>query len=412
MKVSRSVWVLVSCALATASFGQAPDLSKMDFVLRSVPDGPIAKVSGVNIAREEFVNLYKTEISALAMAMRSKDIPPEARIDTGLRSLMLLIQREVLYQEALKKKITVSDDEVNKFWGEELDRLKGAFEGDKGKTLSEKEILDLAGLSREHASEQFRKSLIIRKMSEQIVKDKGVMASDAEVKEFFDKNKDKFKRPEMLHLQQVFVNTRPGGVPLDDKKKADARKKIEDALKRVHAGESFESVAKSMSESPDRDRGGDMGPLPVAALPPFFVETAKTMNVGDLSTVLESEFGFHFFKLIEKDEAADVPFEKAKDRIKERMLDQKKTQAVDEFCKEFLMKPGYVEVYLQLEKTLASNPAYKKLMEERSKSPKESGPPAAEAKPDAKSSDAGKSAVPAKTAPATQKSTSKKATKK
>lgn len=155
-----------------------------------------------------------------------------------------------------------------------------------------------------------------------------------------------------------------------------------------------------------------MGPLPVAALPPFFVETAKTMNVGDLSTVLESEFGFHFFKLIEKDEAADVPFEKAKDRIKERMLDQKKTQAVDEFCKEFLMKPGYVEVYLQLEKTLASNPAYKKLMEERSKSPKESGPPAAEAKPDAKSSDAGKSAVPAKTAPATQKSTSKKATKK
>jgi len=383
----------------------------MDLILRSVPDGPIAKVNGVNIPKEEFTSLYKTEISALAVAAKSGDIPDEARIDTGLRSLRLLVQREILYQEALKKNITVADDEVNTFWSVELERLKQVFAEGKGKDLSEKEILDRAGLSREQAFGQFRKSLVIRKMSEQIAKEKGTAVSDAEAKEFFDKNKDNFKRPEMLHLQQVFVNTRPGNVPLDDKKKADARKKIEDALKRVHAGESFDSVAKAVSESPDRERGGDMGPMPAAALPPFFLEMAKTMDVGEISVVIESEFGFHFFKLLEKGEAADVPFEKARDRIKEMLSSQRKSQTVEEFCRKYLADPGYVEVYLQLEKTLATNPAYKKMMEENAKASKESAAPSAGATQEPKASGSGKPAAGAQPA-AKPSSSSKKATKK
>ncbi len=419
MKMSRCLALAVAfVAFAGVSLAQAPDLSHADLVLQSVPDGPVAKVNGENIEREEFISLYETEIIAWVARTRNPKVDDKIRLATGVRTVQLLIQHELLYQEARKRKLTVTDDELNAGWTAAVDQLrkrvalaegKDPSEADKAEAgVSEADLLKRAGLNKDAAQNELRKRILVNKMREAIVKEKGIAVTDAEIASFFEKHKEKFKTPDRIHLQRIFVATRNGQVPYDEKKKAEARKRIETALKRVQAGESFETVAKDVSEAPDKANGGDLGPVPTAQLPPVVVEAASKLKPGDVSDVIEGEQGLNIIKLIDTMPGSDGSLDKAKDFIKNYLMAQKSGEALDAFCKPLAEKPGAIEVYLQLEKTLASNPKYRDLLEEMRKdaggdtapesaakpaasSPKkESASKAAPAKPDKKKKKAGK----------------------
>lgn len=394
------------CALvfpAASVWTQAPDLSKMDIVLQSVPDGPIAKVNGVNVSRDEFVGLYQAEITQMAAGVGGAAIKDEDRVAVGIRCIYQLIQRDLLYQEAKRRKLTVTEAELKKRWDEELERMKKVFPHAEGQEPSTDEILKATGVSKPRALGELQKTMLIDKVRDQIAKEKGVTVSDAEAKKFFDENKDKFKRPDALHLQQIFIATTKNKVPFDAAKKADARKRIESALKRIQAGESIEGVAKAVSEAPDKNRGGDMGMIPIAALPPFIVEPASKMKPGEMSGIIESELGFHIFKLIESSEGGDIPFDKAAPMIKERLKNEKMAKVIGEFCEPALSKPGAVEVYLQLEKTLAARKGLDALKE---KSTPANGQKEAKPKEKKTESSAAKDAKPSE--PAKSKKSKKK----
>jgi len=362
--------VVLVCGVVLGSVSahsQAPDLKRMDLVLRSVPDGPVAKVNGQNISREEYVGLYQSELAAAMVRSRTSDIADRQRLDAGIRALVLLVQRELLYQEALKRKFQIDQKELDERWAAELERLKKATPENKDKEPTEEEILRLAGATREQAIAEFRKALLVEKAREEIAKENKAEVADKDIAQFFNENKEAFKRPDALHLKQVFLNARQAaGAPgADPQNKAKAREAIENALKRIQAGERFEAVAKEVSQAPDREKGGDMGLMPTAALPPFLVEAAGAMRPGEVSGILESEWGYHVIKLIEAVPGADASLEKAKPTIRRMLLAQKTNDAVDEFCRKLMDEPGCVEVYLQLDKTLATHPNAEKLIAER-----------------------------------------------
>lgn len=344
---------------ASVAWAQAPDLQSLDVVLRSVPDGPIAKVNGKNIPREEFIDLYRVALLDVVNQVGAANVTDRMRVDTAKHSMRTLVQHEILYQEALKRKIAVSDREIEDNWKDAMRRLHESIEKAGDKEVSDEEILKKAGKSREESIAELRKSLLVRKMRDQILADKKLAVTDADVKEFYEKNKDEFKQPERLHIEQIFVAARKGPRdPEDPKKKEQARQKIEQALKRVQAGESFAAVAKAMSDAPDARNGGDMGMLPVPALPPFYVKAAASMRPGDISGILESEYGFHFIKLAESAAASDADPEKAAPFVRSFLGAQRGDKAVQEFCKPTFEAPGAIEVYLQLEKTLATTPGF------------------------------------------------------
>ena len=363
--------VALTVLMALPAFAQAPDLAHMDLVLRSVPDGPIAKVNGVNVNREEFVRKYQNEILAIMTQRHTVDIPDRARVAVAIRTLRALVEYELLYQEAAKRKYSVSDDEVKAQWSATVEKLKDSIgrlrqddatkDGASKEAVSEEEILKTARTTKEKALEDLRRGILAKRVRDKIVEDAKVAVADAEVAKFFDEQKSNFKQPESLHLQQIFVKTRTGRIPLDEKGKAEVRKRIENALKRLQAGESFEAVAKSVSEAPDRDKGGDMGTLPVTALPPFFTTRAASMKPGETSEIIESELGFHIFKVLEIVPGSEATLEKAGPMIREMLLDRKTEEAVQAFCKPYLEDPAKVEVYLQLDRTLAAHPGFEDL---------------------------------------------------
>ena len=336
----------------------------MDLVLKAMPDGAVARVNGVDIARDEFAGLYTQQIAMLGKRAQTKEIPDYARLDAGLACLRMLVQRELLHQEAVRLKIQVPETDLDERWNAEIERMKLAFAaGNKSanKEPTEQQILEAAGATREGARAELRKALLIEKMRVKIADQQKLDVGEAEIKKFFDEHGSEFKRPDRIHLNQIFIAFKPTGKPEDEKNKAEARKKIEAAVSRIHAGESFGGVAKAVSESPDKDRGGDLGALPAEMLPPFFLEEAKKLKPGEIGGVIESEFGFHVIKLIESIGGGEVTYDQAKPRIKKMLLADQSDRAVDLWAEEFMKKPGAVQIYLQIDRILVTHPELREM---------------------------------------------------
>lgn len=347
-------WVLLWAVTAP---GQAPNLERMDVVLKSVPDGPVAKVRGVSIPADDFRSLYERELAALTAQSRGATVDTETRVASALRCLGLLVQREILCQEAQRRGLKVTEAELNAAWEDELDFVREGVRKRSGgdETLPEAELLKMAGLSREEARAEVRKELLIEKVRKALAKEAGVKVTDKEIRALFDEKKDLFKRPDRLHLRQIFVAFGGKG-ETTPAERAQAEEKIQKALKRIRAGETFAGVARDMSEAPDRAKGGDLGMLPLNVIPPFLRDAALELEPGEVSSIVESDLGFHLVQMVDFTPGEEPNFDRAKETIETMLFNQESNQVVEDFCEPVMKEKGAVQVFLELEQQLATLP--------------------------------------------------------
>jgi len=337
-------------------YAQAPNLARMDIVERSIPDGPVALVLGTPISREEFLTRYRLELLEYAATTGQKDPSDEDRVRIAVRCVTNLAEREVLYQEALKRKYTVSEEEVKKTVDEYIKSIQEEARS-AGKNLpTVEEILKARGDTIETFRERTRKNLLLNKLKQAMANENKITVSDEEARKFYDENPGLFMKPSRVHLQQIFLQPKPNAKTADETAWKEAQKEIEKALARIRAGESFEAVARSVSEAPGKDKGGDMGWLPVEALPPFVKEVLPTMKPGDLSPALKSPMGWHLFKLVERESEEKVTYEQVKDNIKNMLLDQKVDEKLFEFCRPYLNDPEKAKFFIAFDSILKNLP--------------------------------------------------------
>jgi peptidyl-prolyl cis-trans isomerase C len=163
-----------------------------------------------------------------------------------------------------------------------------------------------------------------------------IKVTEKEAKAYYDKNPDLFKSPEQVKARHILIQV-PKEASEEDKKKL--KEKADEVLKKVKAGEDFAKLAAENSDDPGtKSKGGDLGFFSKGSMVPAFEQAAFSLKPGEVSELVETEFGFHVIKVEEKKEAIAEPFEAIKAKVTQQALREKQEAKVTEFVEQALKK--------------------------------------------------------------------------
>jgi peptidyl-prolyl cis-trans isomerase C len=196
--------------------------------------------------------------------------------------------------------------------------------------------------------ERYRRRLITESLYREVAQERSKVGEE-EIQAYYREHKDRFMQPERIRARQILILVPPNAGP--DKEK-EARKKAEEALRRVKGGEDFAEVAKQMSEGPAASRGGDLGYFSRGRMVPEFEEVAFSLkNVGDTSDLLRTKFGYHIIELTGREPAQELSLDEVRDRIVRQLESTKRREIRQSLAGELREKSKVVihEKYLEPE---------------------------------------------------------------
>ncbi len=154
-----------------------------------------------------------------------------------------------------------------------------------------------------------------------------IQVTEQEVSAFYTENPQMFQSPEQVHARHILFTVAEDA---DAQAIVDARGKADDARKRALAGEDFAELATELSEGPSAPNGGDLGFFSKDRMVPEFADAAFALEVGQISEVVRTQFGFHVIKVEEHREAGTVPLEEASDDLTNLLKQQKVGRMVND----------------------------------------------------------------------------------
>jgi parvulin-like peptidyl-prolyl isomerase len=267
-----------------------------------LPDHILARVNQEQITVDEFNLEFKELVSK----------PGNEAKETNLRDLKeayldQMIERKILVQEARRLGLKVSQEELNQALSEIEEDYPGEGFGEK---------LDLKGISLEEWKSRLEEKLLAEKMIRSVLRYREKI-DEKEVLQYYEAHRPSFQLKQRVRARQIIV--------------ADGEEAIQ-ILKRLKKGESFERLASNKSLGPERVNGGDLGYFSQGEKPAEF-DQVFSMEVGEISDVIESPYGYHIFKLEEKVEPREIPFEEAKPKILQELAQKKGEEEYQKWLK-------------------------------------------------------------------------------
>ena len=275
----------------------------------------LARVNGEKIERWEFDNAVKR-----VEARAGGPVPPDKR-DEVLRGVLdQLVAYHLLAQESRARKLAVADADVDA----RLAEIRKGFPTEE----AFKQGITAQGLTLEQLKSQAKTSLEVAKVIETEVNAK-VAVQDPEVKGFYDQNLEKFKQGDTVHAAHILIGLTQGATP---EQKAEAKTKAATVLKTIKAGGEFATLARANSSDPgSAPNGGDLGFFPKGQMTPAFEEAAFKLKPGTVSPLVETPFGFHIIKVIERRPPRTAPFDEVSAKIKEYLEQGQRGQKLEQF---------------------------------------------------------------------------------
>jgi peptidyl-prolyl cis-trans isomerase C len=291
----------------------------------------VARINGIEVKKDELVK----EAGAMRMQLAQMQ-GIQAPLNTGFYKEVLdgIIARTLLQQEAKEQKVAVTDAEIE----QQMAALRSRFPD----AATFQKALASQGMTEATLRQQMRRDGSIQKLVQtKVLTD--LTVSDQAAKDFYDKNQDKLKQPERVHLRHILVRA-DANAPAADKAKAKA--KAEELLKRVQNGEDFAKLAAESSDDPgSKTRGGDLSWIARGQVPPFDKAAFALTKPNELGPVVESEYGYHVIQLLERQDATVPPFETVKPRIAEFLKQRQSQEKLHAHVQELRSK-GKVETFI------------------------------------------------------------------
>lgn len=268
-----------------------------------LPEHIVARIDREEITVEEFEREFKD----LVGNPKGEGGKSELR---ELREAYLdqMLERKILAKEARRMGIQVFIEELN----QAILEIKKDYTGEGfGETLS------LKGMRLEDWKVRLEETLLAEKMARSARQYKGKI-DEKSVRDFYESNRSLFQIPKRVRVRQIVV--------------ADGNEAIL-IQKRLRRGENFEKLAMEKSIGPEKARGGDLGYFSQGEKPSEF-DHVFSMEVGTISEVIKSPYGYHIFKLEEKVEPREISFEEAKKSIIQMLEKEKGEEEYQKWLKD------------------------------------------------------------------------------
>jgi peptidyl-prolyl cis-trans isomerase C len=130
---------------------------------------------------------------------------------------------------------------------------------------------------------------------------------------------------------------------LDEAGKKTLRAQVETVLKQAKSGTDFAQLAREYSKDSSASQGGDLDFFVRGQMVPQFDQAAFAMKPGDISGIVETQFGFHIIKVTDRRAPGAVPFEQVSERVRQFLTEQQKRTRAEAFV-EGLKKKARIEV--------------------------------------------------------------------
>jgi peptidyl-prolyl cis-trans isomerase C len=240
------------------------------------------------------------------------------------------VSGKLLVQEARRKGIEWDADRVAQMLSENA----AAAGGEEKLKLG----LQGAGLRIDHLERALRETDMTRQLVRLHVAP-GITVSNEEIDAFYAENPESFRSRERIRARHILIRF---DTSMNQKEIEAARQKAEAARQRVLQGEEFANVASEVSEGPNASRGGDLGFFAEGQMVSDFYNAANSLQLGQVSEVVKTRFGFHVIKLEERRSAGLKALDEVRDSVRQHLMEQKIAPHVNALVEE-LKKDASIE---------------------------------------------------------------------
>ncbi|MBM3285717.1 MAG: hypothetical protein FJY81_07565, partial [Candidatus Aminicenantes bacterium] len=253
-----------------------------------------------------------------------KDRVPPAEMDEAKsvfrkRALENLINQSLLLHEADREGVQPDKEALDA----RLNQISGRFQDPE----AFQKVLASMGVS----EEGFRQEVLQNLKVESLLANKmgGLKkAEKEEIDAFYREHPESFRTEEQIRASHILVASGP-----DDSPDARAQKRLEMSRLQgeVKKGVEFAELARQHSDCPSKAKGGDLGYFERGKMVKAFEDAAFQMKTGEVSEIVETQFGYHLIKVTDHQQPGTLTIEQVRDDIAAFLEQQNREQAVGDY---------------------------------------------------------------------------------
>ncbi|HNU53520.1 MAG TPA: peptidylprolyl isomerase [Candidatus Syntrophosphaera sp.] len=234
-----------------------------------------------------------SDVYKLMFQMQTAGYPAESINEEA--ALRQIVEQKVILQKAESMDLKIDNKQLEKYAKKELEKTKEKYPSEQAfaadlarENLTETELLDLY-------ITQIKESYLSQQLIDIYVKTK-VKVTEEEMLSFYETSKDSLAvKPITWKTGAIIHEIKPSKA--SEEAKLAEMKAIQD---RLNQGADFASLAMEVSDCPSKERGGDLGFFSRGMMVKPFEEAAFALNAGQVSPIVQTEFGYHLIKVEEK----------------------------------------------------------------------------------------------------------------
>lgn len=289
----------------------------------------VATVNGIAIKQSE-VDAYISFI-LVQDPEGTANLSEEERADLEVNIIDSLLVVKLLEQYAEENGIAATQGEID----EQMNAIVASYpsEGDFESDLKEKDI------DREFLEYELTSQILRTKIYTDVTA--SIITTDELTKEYYDENRETLfaipSRVRVSHILSIFPWVEDTSLEENDKARENTKEKIEFVEKQLENGAEFGDIAREYSDdTATSGDGGDLGFITEGQMVEEFEKTAFLLKAGEVSGIIETQFGYHILKVFDREEGRIQEYDEVKDDLSVYLSELKKAEKWEEFILELI----------------------------------------------------------------------------